>query len=176
MRNGSRFSSLLASPQTFFWLITRSTQGTSAEASRKKHRLITAHFQCALWTFRYFARDSRKDQKGLMEGEDLTLLEQTTHTRLRTTGYTLESSLKNLPRRLNLQNGSWLYYKALDIENTAFCLVVTHHPTVVSPKEHLYEQMASNPAYDKEKCTKNHRDWLFNSSTCFFVNLHVRSG
>ena len=132
----------------------------------------------ALWTFRYFARDSRKDQKGLMKGEDLTLLEQTTHTRLRTTGYTLESSLKNLPRRLNLQNGSWLYYKALDIENTAFCLVVTHHPTVVSPKEHLYEheQMASNPAYDKEKCTKNHRDWLFNSSTCFFVNLHVSSG
>ena len=111
-----------------------------------------------------------------MEGEDLTLLEQTTHTRLRTTGYTLESSLKNLPRRLNLQNGSWLYYKALDIENTAFCLVVTHHPTVVSPKEHLYEQMASNSAYDKEKCTKNHRDWLFNSSTCFFVNLHVSSG
>ena len=52
-----------------------------------------------------------------MKGEDLTLLEQTTqltHTRLRTTGYTLESSLKNLPRRLNLQNGSWLYYKTLD--------------------------------------------------------------
>ena len=114
-----------------------------------------------------------------MKGEDLTLLEQTTqltHTRLRTTGYTLESSLKNLPRRLNLQNGSWLYYKTLDIENTAFCLVVTYHPTVASPKEHLYEQMASNPAYDKEKCTKNHRDWLFNSSTCFFVNLHVSSG
>ena len=39
-----------------------------------------------------------------MKGEVLTLLEQTTqltHTRLRTTGYTLESSLKNLPRRFN---------------------------------------------------------------------------
>ena len=103
-----------------------------------------------------------------MKGEDLTLLEQTTqltHTRLRTTGYTLESSLKNLPRRLNLQNGSWLYYKTLDIENTAFCLVVTYHPTVASPKEHLYEQMAPNPAYYEEKHTKNHRDWLFNTST-----------
>ena len=28
----------------------------------------------ALWTLRNFARDSRRDQKGLMKGEDLTLL------------------------------------------------------------------------------------------------------
>ena len=32
----------------------------------------------ALWTLRNFARDFKKDQKGLIKGEDLTLIEQTT--------------------------------------------------------------------------------------------------
>ena len=32
----------------------------------------------ALWTLRNFARDFKKDQKGLIKGEDLTLIEQPT--------------------------------------------------------------------------------------------------
>ena len=77
-----------------------------------------------------------------MKGEDLTLLEQTTqltHARLRTTGYTLESSWKNSPRRLNLQNGSWLYYKTLDIENTASPL--PHQKNTCMSKWHLIQRI-----------------------------------
>ena len=54
---------------------------TSAEKKKEKERRpSTAHpdLGSALWTRRKFARDFRKDQQGLMKGEELTLLEQST--------------------------------------------------------------------------------------------------
>ena len=97
--------------------------------------------KCTL-DLRNFARDSRKDQKGLIKGDDLPLLEQTTP--LTHTPFVLEATLAipltKLSRRLNLQNGSQLYYKTMNCEekNSAFCSVTMYHPTVASPKENLY--------------------------------------
>ena len=52
---------------------------TSADLSGKKRTTITADFQCTLDLEKFLALfNSRKDQKGLMKGEDLTVLEQTT--------------------------------------------------------------------------------------------------
>ena len=60
-----------------------------------------------------------------------------------------------LPRRLNLLNGSRLYYKTINCEKkSTFCSVKTYHPTVASPKEHLYEQMPSNPAFTERNIQK----------------------
>ena len=57
---------------------------------------------------------------------------------------------KKLPWRLNLLNGSQLYYKAITCEkNSAFCSVLQGNPAVASPKEQLYEQMTSNPAFSE---------------------------
>ena len=57
---------------------------------------------------------------------------------------------KKLPWRLNLLNGSQLYYKAITCEkNSAFCSVLKGNPAVASPKEQLYEQMTSNPAFSE---------------------------
>ena len=59
---------------------------------------------------------------------------------------------KKLPSawRLNLLNGSQLYYKAVTCEkNSAFCSVLQGNPAVASPKEQLYEQMTSNPAFSE---------------------------
>ena len=68
---------------------------------------------------------------------------------------TLTISVKILPRRLNLPNGSRLYYKTINCEKTsAFCSVTSYHPTVASPKEHLYEQMPSNPAFTERDIQK----------------------
>ena len=45
-------------------------------------------------------------------------------------------------------NGSRLYYKTIRCEqNSAFCSVLQGNPTVASPKEQLYEQTTSNPAF-----------------------------
>ena len=57
---------------------------------------------------------------------------------------------KKLPWRLNLLNGSQLYYKVITCEkNSAFCSVLQGNPAVASPKEQLYEQMTSNPAFSE---------------------------
>ena len=51
-------------------------------------------------------------------------------------------SLKKLPQRLNLLNGSRLYYKAIMCEKkSAFCSVLQGDSAVASPKEQLYEQI-----------------------------------
>ena len=61
---------------------------------------------------------------------------------------TLTISSKKLPLKLNLLNGSRLYYKTTKCErNSAFCSVTRYHPAVASRKEHAYEEMASNPAF-----------------------------
>ena len=68
---------------------------------------------------------------------------------------TLTISLKILPRRLNWLNESRLYYKTINCDKkSAFCSVTTYHPTVASPKEHLYEQMPSNPAFTERNIQK----------------------
>ena len=119
-------------------------QQTSAETSGKnvdqsKHTCRSR--KCTL-DLRNFARDSRKDQKGLIKGEDLPLLEQT--TTLTHTPFVLEATLAipwtKLSRRLNLLNGSQLYYKTMNCEEkiSAFCSVTMYHSTVASPKENLY--------------------------------------
>ena len=60
---------------------------------------------------------------------------------------TLTISLKKLPLKLNLLNGSRLYYKTTKCErNSAFCSVTRYHPAVASRKEHVYKPMASSPA------------------------------
>ena len=78
--------------------------------SGKKRRPITAHFQiCVLWTLRYFVRDSRKDQKGLMKGVLLKQTNQLTQT----------SSYQRIPSQ----------------SHSAFCSVTMFHPTIASPKD-----------------------------------------
>ena len=74
--------------------------------------------------FRAWLYSSRKDQKGLMKGEDLTVLEQTTQLTHKRSYQWLpsESRWKKLPRRLNLLNGSRLYYKTITCEKK-FCLL-----------------------------------------------------
>ena len=42
------------------------------------HITLITDLGSALWTLRNFARDFKKDQKGLIKGEDLTLIEQPT--------------------------------------------------------------------------------------------------
>ena len=76
-----------------------------------------------------------------MKGEDLTLFRINTQL--------TQSHWKKWPQRLHLLNRSQHYYKTINCEkkNSAFCSVTTCHPTIASPKEHLYEQMASNPAF-----------------------------
>ena len=45
-------------------------------------------------------------------------------------------------------NGSQLYYKTITCEkNSAFCSVLQGNSPVASPKEQLYEQTTSNPAF-----------------------------
>ena len=64
-------------------------------------------------------------------------------------------SLKRLPQRLNLLNGSRLYYKAIMCEKkSAFCSVLQGDKAVASPKEQLYEQITSNPALTERNTYK----------------------
>ena len=52
-------------------------------------------------------------------------------------------------------NGSRLYYKTITCEkNSAFCSVLQGKPAVASPKEQLYEQMTSNPAFTERNIQK----------------------
>ena len=92
-----------------------------------------------------------------MKGEDLTVLEQTTQLTHTHSYYWLpsQSHWKNLPWRLNLLNGSCLYYKTIPCgKNSAFCSVLQGNPAVASPKERLYEQMTSNPTFTERNIQK----------------------
>ena len=52
-------------------------------------------------------------------------------------------------------NGSRLYYKTITCEkNSAFCSVLQGKLAVTSPKEQLYEQMTSNPAFTERNIQK----------------------
>ena len=98
-------------------------------------------------------------QKGLMKGEELTVLDQTTQLTHKHSYYWLpsESLWKKLPRRLNLLNGSQLHYKTITCEkkkNSAFCLILQGNPAIASSKEQLYEQMTSNPAFTERNIQK----------------------
>ena len=101
--------------------------------------------------FRAWLYSSKKDQKGLMRGEELTVVEQTYYS-VNSQAFllvaTLTNSLKKLPWTLNLLNGSRLYFKAIRFEkNSAFCSVLQGNPAIASPKEQLYQQTTSNPAF-----------------------------
>ena len=52
-------------------------------------------------------------------------------------------------------NGSRLYYKTITCgKNSSFCSVLQGNPAVASPKEQLYEQMTSNPAFTERNIQK----------------------
>ena len=40
-------------------------------------------------------------------------------------------------------------------KNSAFCSVLQGHPAVASPKQRLYEQMTSNPAFTERNIQKS---------------------
>ena len=69
---------------------------------------------------------------------------------------TLRISLKKVKiaeRRLNLLNGSRLLLRVK--KNSAFCPVfLSRNPAVTSPKERLYDQMTSNPAFTERNIQK----------------------
>ena len=92
-----------------------------------------------------------------MKGEDRTVLGQTTQLTHKRSYLWLpsESRWKKLPRRLNLLNGSRLSHKTITCEkNSTFCSVLQGNPAVASPKEQLYEQMTSNPAFTERNIQK----------------------
>ena len=52
-------------------------------------------------------------------------------------------------------NGSRLSYETITCEkNSAFCSVLQGKPAVAPPKEQLYEQMTSNPAFSERNIQK----------------------
>ena len=51
-------------------------------------------------------------------------------------------------------NGSRLYYKAIKCENILPFGPLQGNPVVPSPKEQLYEQMTSNPAFTERNIQK----------------------
>ena len=59
-------------------------------------------------------------------------------------------------------NGSRLYYKTITCEkNSAFYSVVQDNPAVTSPKEQIYEQMTSNPAFTERNIQKANANLLY---------------
>ena len=68
---------------------------------------------------------------------------------------TLRISLKKVTSGLNLLNGSRLYYKTITCgKNSSFCSVLQGNPAVASPKEQIYEQITSNPAFTERDIQK----------------------
>ena len=67
---------------------------------------------------------------------------------------TLTISLKTLPWRLNLQNGSHLYYKTINCEKILPFVQLQGNPAVASSKEQLNEKMTSNRAFAEKKYIK----------------------
>ena len=87
----------------------------SAEKNVDQSQQTSRSGKCTLYLekFRSWLYSSRKDQKGLMKGEDLTVLEQITQLTHKSSWLPSRSHWKKLPRRLNLLNGSLLYYKTI---------------------------------------------------------------
>ena len=69
---------------------------------------------------------------------------------------TLTISVKILPRRLNLPNGSRLYYKTINCEKTsAFCSVTTYHPTrCLTERTPMWTNAIQSSVY-RERYTKS---------------------
>ena len=68
---------------------------------------------------------------------------------------TFTISLKKIPRRLNLLKGSRLSYKTIKCAKKILPFVQFQgNPAVASPKEQLYEQMTSNPAFTERNIQK----------------------
>lgn len=93
-----------------------------------------------------------------MKGEDLTVLEQTTQlTRSQAfvPAATLTISLKNMTSEVKFsERKSALLQNNTCEKKSAFCSVLQGNPTVASPKEQLYEQTTSNPAFTERNTQK----------------------
>ena len=117
--------------------------------------------------FRAWLYSSRKGKEGLMKGEDLTVLEQTTQLTHKCSYQRLpwQSHWKIRPRRLNLLNRSRFYYKTICMKKILlFIQSYKVTPAVASPKEQLYEQTASNPAFTERNIQKANKAYLLDSS------------
>ena len=68
---------------------------------------------------------------------------------------TLTISSEKLPRRLNLLNGSQLYHKTIKCKKILSFVQLQSNPAVASPREQLYEQMTSNPAFTERNLQKS---------------------
>ena len=70
-------------------------------------------------------------------------------------------------------NGSRLYYKTITCEKkSAFCSVLQGNTAAASPKEQLYEQMTSNPAFTERNIQKaNAYLLLFSSGAKIFGHV-----
>ena len=51
-------------------------------------------------------------------------------------------------------NGSRLYYKTIKCEKNSAFVQLQGNPVIASPKEQLYEQMTSNPAFTERNIQK----------------------
>ena len=100
---------------------------------------------------------SRKDQKGLMQGEDLTVLEQTTQLTHKRSYSRLTISLKKITSEVKFaeRKSALLQDNKVWKRNSAFCSVLQGNSAVESPKEQLYEQMTSNPALTERNIQKD---------------------
>ena len=120
--------------------------------AEKERKPITADFQIwevhfGSWEISRLTLSSRKDQKGLMKGEDLTVLEQTTQLTHKRSYSRLTISLKKITSEVKFaeRKSALLQNNNVWKKNSAFCSVLTGNPAVASPNEQLYEQLTSNP-------------------------------
>ena len=145
-----------------------------------RRRPITAHVQ--FWDVHFGASreifrarlSSRKDQKGLEKWRPHNFrANYSVHLHAFMPETALSISLRKLPRRFNLLNGSRIYYKKIKCEknytNSSF---TTYNPAVASPTEQLYEQMTSNPAVTKRN-KQNSNAYILNINSCREVNSLV---
>ena len=87
---------------------------------------------------------------------------------------TLTISLKKLPWRLNLLNGSHLYYKTINCEKILPFVQLQGNPAVASSKEQLNEKMTSNPAFTEKKYIKGQcLSPRFSSGAKYLVTYHT---
>ena len=102
--------------------------------------------------------DFKKRIRKVLKGEDLTLLEQTTQL-THTPSYVI--SLKKLPWRFYLLNGTWLYYK------TILCPLLIYnvqprHSLYLMSKWHLIQPL------QREIYKSQHLSWEPWRKICFF--------
>ena len=145
-----RDSSRVSAPRT-----SADLSGKNVDQSQQTSR--SGKCTLDLEKFRAWLYSSRKGKEGLMKGEDLTVLEQTTQLTHKCSYQRLpwQSHWKIRPRRLNLLNRSRLYYKTICMKKILlFIQSYKVTPAIASPKEQLYEQMASNPAFTERNIQK----------------------